>query len=199
MRRVAPATVSRPRHAGALATAAAVAVAEALGARLEGPSVGRALAHLAQHDLGGRLDLVARGDGLWVVDDSYNANPASFASSLACLAEIAALEGRPTVLVLGEMRELGLEADAAHDALGELAAESGARLLVTVGPLARRVGARAAAHGLVVRSADDAEEAGRIATGAVRPDDVVLVKGSRGVHTEQVVEALLAGNEGTAA
>ena len=97
--------------------------------------------------------------------------------------------------VLGEMRELGEPSVALHEACGRVAAASGLSLLVTVGG----VPARAMAHAAVeagmpvaqVRHADGSVEAADIAAREVRAGDLVLVKGSRGVATERVVERLV--------
>ncbi|MBI4955799.1 MAG: UDP-N-acetylmuramoyl-tripeptide--D-alanyl-D-alanine ligase [Myxococcales bacterium] len=180
-------------RAGALATAAALAVGETLLGPLAAAEAERGLESLGTLGRGGRLDLHVRADGLWLLDDSYNANPASCRSSLESAAEVAALAARPLVLVLGEMRELGAESDGAHSELGVLAAGSGARLLVAVaGAAAERMASAAASRGLTTLRARDAREAGALALAAVGPRDVVLVKGSRGVRTELAVQALLA-------
>jgi UDP-N-acetylmuramoyl-tripeptide--D-alanyl-D-alanine ligase len=87
-------------------------------------------------------------------------------------------QGKRTVAVLGEMRELGHYTEAEHRAI-----EVNASLLITCG------GAADFISGNAIR-ARDAAEAAKIALREVKPGDVVLVKGSRGVRTEQVVEAL---------
>ncbi|MCC6524652.1 MAG: UDP-N-acetylmuramoyl-tripeptide--D-alanyl-D-alanine ligase [Polyangiaceae bacterium] len=180
-------------RAGALATAAALAVGETLLGPIAAAEAEGALESLGSLGRGGRFDLCVRADGLWLLDDSYNANPASCQSSLESAAEVAALTGRPLVLVLGEMRELGAESDGAHTELGVRAAASGARLLVAVGgEAAERMARAAASGGLTTLLAKDAREAGALALAAVAPRDLVLVKGSRGVRTELAVQALLA-------
>jgi UDP-N-acetylmuramoyl-tripeptide--D-alanyl-D-alanine ligase len=178
-------------EAGALATAAAVATVEALfpDARLMADEVEQALASLANEETG-RLQPRDAGGDVLVLDDSYNANPASSRSSIASAAELATSLGRPLVLVLGEMRELGYDREEAHVSLGDDAAASGARLLITVGEAAELTARRAAALGLEARHARDSEEAGRLACEFVRRGELVLVKGSRGVRTELVVRAL---------
>ena len=134
----------------------------------------------------------ALSDGVVVVDDSYNANPASCRSSIAAAAELAKGLGKSLVLVLGEMRELGVDRESAHLELGDWAVASGARLLLTVGPEAARSAERAAHLGMVAHHAASSDLAAELAVEQVRPQDLVLVKGSRGVRTERVIEALAA-------
>src|SRR5690606_18651627 len=133
-------------RAGALACAAGLASVETLlDVRLDAASVGEALAPLGGD---GRLALCEAASGLVVIDDSYNANPASAASSIEAAAELARQRERALVLVLGEMLELGRHGPAAHDELGERAARSGARIVIAVAGEARRVAERAHALGV---------------------------------------------------
>jgi UDP-N-acetylmuramoyl-tripeptide--D-alanyl-D-alanine ligase len=118
--------------------------------------------------------------GATVVDDCYNANPMSMRAALDDLAATAA--GR-RVAVLGDMLELGPDAERFHREVGEHARARGVDLLVTVGPLARDMGGD-------VHAADAAEAARRLPA-LVGEGDTVLVKASRGVGLETVVSALL--------
>lgn len=175
--------------AGALATVAALAAVDALGERALGRvEIESALASAAAQTAG-RLRPRELASGLWLIDDSYNANPASCRSSITTAREVAAALGRRLVLVLGEMRELGPASAAEHRALGADATEPG-ELVVAVGGDARYLGAAAAERGVEAIFAGDSEEAADIVSARVLPSDVVLVKGSRGVRTERVVEAL---------
>jgi UDP-N-acetylmuramoyl-tripeptide--D-alanyl-D-alanine ligase len=133
--------------------------------------------------------------GLAVIDDSYNANPASSGASIRAASEIARATGRRLVLVLGEMRELGPESAAGHDEVGRAAAASGAAELVAVTGDARRIADRAREGGLRAAFVETATEAAELVPGIVRPTDLVLVKGSRGVATEKVVHALAVSHE----
>jgi UDP-N-acetylmuramoyl-tripeptide--D-alanyl-D-alanine ligase len=96
--------------------------------------------------------------------------------------------------VLGEMRELGDEADAAHHDIGRMAVECGVEVLVVVGEEARAlsVGARAAGHGSVevIEVSDPAAAVDAIADRA-REGDAVLVKASRAIGLERVAAALV--------
>ncbi len=179
-------------EAGALACAAAIAAIEAAcGVELEGEwltaafrevDVGEGAQRLVPHEL---------ASGLALIDDTYNANPASMAASIRAAAEMAEVMGRRLVLVLGEMRELGGEAAAGHDRVGQLAAESGARLVVAVGGgQAWRMAKAAGDAGLDVLSLPSVDEALPAIAGAVLDSDLVLVKSSRSVGTDRIVVAL---------
>ncbi|HSO64144.1 MAG TPA: UDP-N-acetylmuramoyl-tripeptide--D-alanyl-D-alanine ligase, partial [Ornithinibacter sp.] len=80
-----------------------------------------------------RMELQERADGLLVVNDAYNANPASMAAAIDALVQIGAHRTGRSIAVLGEMLELGPGAAAAHRDVGRYAAESGVDLLVVVG------------------------------------------------------------------
>ncbi len=135
-----------------------------------------------------RLQIVHAPGGVTIVDDSYNANPASMKAALEALSGLA-VEGRP-IAVLGDMLELGKEEMKAHEQMG-----------VTASDLARRVaffGTRMkAAHNIAVKKLKrDAAHFDKVEllvdwlSNDLREGDVVLVKGSRGMKLERVVEAL---------
>jgi UDP-N-acetylmuramoyl-tripeptide--D-alanyl-D-alanine ligase len=176
-------------EAGAYAALAAVAVLDALSLPFPAaPALSAALGHAGEP---GRLKAHRLGDGTIVLDDAYNANPASARSSLRTASEVAASRQARLVLVLGEMRELGALAKREHAALGTAIAESGATLLIAVGGDARLYVDPARAAGMVACFTDDAEAALAAARSQVKPGDVVLVKASRGVRAERVVAGLL--------
>ncbi len=127
-----------------------------------------------------------------IVDDTYNSNPAALGSVLDTL-EASPAAGRK-VLVMGDMLELGPEETALHRAAGRRAAAAGVELLVGVG--ARSRFAVEAARKARVREAvhePDAAAAARSIVSRIRRGDLVVVKGSRGMRLEQVVQALLEG------
>jgi UDP-N-acetylmuramoyl-tripeptide--D-alanyl-D-alanine ligase len=132
----------------------------------------------------GRGARVPGRGGVTVVDDCYNANPMSMR---AALDDLAGHDGR-RVAVLGDMLELGPGERRFHEEIGAYARRSGVDVLVTVGPLAAPM---AGAFGGVTHAAGTASEAASIVAEVVRPGDAVLVKGSRGVGLEAVVEALV--------
>lgn len=123
-----------------------------------------------------------------VVDDTYNSNPEALASVLGTLAASTPTGRR--VLVMGDMLELGLESAAFHRASGEAAVKAGVGLLVGVGPMSRHAVEAARRAGVEVHGADDASHAARLVPGLVKPGDLVVVKGSRGVKLELVIDAL---------
>jgi len=134
-----------------------------------------------------RLNVLEGPRGLIIVDDCYNANPASMDAALATLAQLAK-NGR-TVAVLGDMLELGNEEAAAHRRLGERAKEV-AQLAAFFGPRSAQAHASAA---MGERSAHFTEVEPLIAwlKPQLLPGDVVLVKASRGMKLERVVDNLM--------
>ena len=139
-----------------------------------------------------RGEVVRLPNGVTVIDDSYNANPTATKRALEVLAQ----SSDRKVAVLGEMLELGDRSVALHEEVGRAAARSGVDELVTVGgaPAAAMADAAIAA-GLKktqVRYIATSDEAADAVAATVRRGDVVLVKGSRGVKTDRVVERLKA-------
>lgn len=133
----------------------------------------------------GEIHRIARG--ITLVDDSYNSSPEA---AKALLGLLAATPGR-RVAVLGEMLELGAASLALHREVGARLAAS-ADLALTVGGSSAAALADAA-DGIQVRHASTAEEALDLLRGLLRPGDVVLVKGSRGIGLDRVVDGLLGG------
>ena len=119
------------------------------------------------------------GGGL-LINDAYNANPASMRAALEHLVERGGQ--RRKVAVLGEMAELGVEAPRYHDELGAAARTLGVDLVIGVGELGRRYGPD--------EWAPNAAVAVEIARIVVKPGDTVLVKASRAVGLDVVAEAL---------
>ncbi len=141
----------------------------------------------------GRVLSVAGGVSL--VDDSYNASPLAVRRMLELLGRA---PGR-RVAVLGEMYELGALAAEAHRHAGEEAAGACDLLVAVGGGDAERIAAGARAAGMpdgLVHVVTDAERAAELLAHALRPDDVVLVKGSRGVGLDRTVAALVGEEAG---
>ncbi len=188
-------TTFRVPIAGEAATidfVAALAAAEAAaGARLEDAVVARALA--AFPPLPGRMHVRRLDGGILLLDDAYNASPATVRAALATLAEVSS--GR-RVAVLGEMKELGPVGPREHDALGSAIAQAGVALVISCGGMAD--GAAIAAERLGVEAAfgRDAGEAASLALERVRAGDAVLVKASRSVGAERVVDVLARAHGG---
>ncbi|MFZ2015922.1 MAG: UDP-N-acetylmuramoyl-tripeptide--D-alanyl-D-alanine ligase [Nocardioides sp.] len=141
-----------------------------------------------------RMALHERADGLVVVNDSYNANPASMLAALEALAAIGERGGRRTVAVLGEMLELGPTSAEQHAEVGAGAAALGIDVVVTVGEAAEAIGEAARRttgwSGRVVATAGR-EHAADWLRQNVSARDVVLVKASRGAALEHVADALV--------
>jgi UDP-N-acetylmuramoyl-tripeptide--D-alanyl-D-alanine ligase len=176
---------------GALASLAALAVADVVSIGSVAPEI--ASAAFLQPGLAepGRLEPIELADGILVIDDTYNANPASIRSSLRTACELARERRTRAVVVLGEMRELGGFSRAEHDGVGrELATSTAAALIAISGDAAHYV-APARAAGLNAVFAEDPAAALPLVLAEVRPGDVVLVKASRGVRAEIVVNGLL--------
>ena len=132
-----------------------------------------------------REELIELPGGITVINDCYNANPASMRAALEHLRAIAG--DRRKVAVLGQMAELGDSAAELHRQVGADVAAAGLAALVAVGPLAEAYGTP---DGVERRLADDAAEAADAVAELVRPGDVVLVKGSRAVGLEAVAAKL---------
>ncbi len=171
-----------------LNAAMATAVAIELGVPLDDIGAGLARAETAAW----RMELTRTDHGVTVLNDAYNASPTSTAAALRSLARLP-VPGR-RMAVLGEMRELGAEAESAHHDVGRMAVECGVEVLVVVGHEARAVGLGARAAGRsgveVVEVSDPASAVDEIAT-RVREGDAVLVKASRAIGLERVAAALV--------
>ncbi|SIQ40828.1 UDP-N-acetylmuramoyl-tripeptide--D-alanyl-D-alanine ligase [Micromonospora avicenniae] len=174
-------------------TLAAAAVARELGMPLT--ELAQALGELGLVSTR-RMDVFDRPDGVTVIDDSYNANPASMSAALKALAALGG--GRRTVAVLGYMAELGQYEYDGHAEVGQLAAELGVDRLLVVGESAAPIheGATAVGNwgGESVLLTDQAA-AVEVLREELRPGDVVLVKGSR-YRTWEVADALRAQASG---
>ena len=136
-----------------------------------------------------RGQVVRFKEGFTLIDDSYNSNPRALVQMIQTVGRLRASGRR--ILVAGEMRELGPESKRFHFECGEAAAQSGLELVVAVGGDARELAQGALAGGMAesaVRFFPEAEEAARFVLHALRPGDLVLIKGSRGAHLERVVE-----------
>jgi len=180
----------------ALNSIAALAVVEALGA-----DVGEAAAALANVKASpgrGARRMLKFGTGtIELLDESYNANPASMPAMLAVLAHTAPAPGGRRLLALGDMRELGEGADAYHAGLADAVAASGAAQVFLCGPHMQALWRRLAPAQRGVHRPDSTSLAGDVAA-ALRAGDVVAVKGSLGSKMKIVVDAIVAASGGEA-
>jgi UDP-N-acetylmuramoyl-tripeptide--D-alanyl-D-alanine ligase len=130
--------------------------------------------------------------GITVVADCYNANPASMQAALEMLASLRRGDGK-LIAVVGDMLELGEAGPEAHRAVGRAAAGLRIDLLVTVGPLAVHSAEGALGAGMTkerVVEAGTTSRAAEVLRERARPGDTVLVKGSRGMKMEKILEEL---------
>jgi UDP-N-acetylmuramoyl-tripeptide--D-alanyl-D-alanine ligase len=162
---------------------AAAAAAYALGIEAEAMAEAALVMRPARHR--GEVSRLARG--VTLLDDCYNSNPVAVEAAVATLGMAGA---RRRVAVLGDMLELGPQAAALHRATGERIADR-LDVLIGVGPLSVHFLEGAARGGAALAHFSDAAGAAAAVSGLVRPGDAVLVKGSRGVRLEAVVEALV--------
>jgi len=158
---------------------------------VEGLSWTEILAGL-QHQRGQlRLMMVSGLRGTMVIDDTYNASPVSMLAALNLLEDIVN-DSHRAVVVLGEMLELGAYEEEGHRLVGGRAAQVAAKL-VTVGSRARWIAEEALAAGMKstdVHPAANNNDAIAVLLGLIQPGDIVLVKGSRGLAMESIVDAL---------
>lgn len=126
--------------------------------------------------------------GLTVINDAYNANPASMREAIALLDSLDE-GGRPRVLVLGTMRELGPQAPALHEEIAKRALSSGAAIVAGIGDFVAPLAARRDAHPRVV-TAPDVPELWELLAPRLPRNAIVMLKASRGVRLERLVPLL---------
>jgi UDP-N-acetylmuramoyl-tripeptide--D-alanyl-D-alanine ligase len=165
-------------HNALAATAAALAADVPLGA------IKRGLESFAP--VPGRGVTVELGDGARLIDDSYNANPDSVRAAI----DLLAAQPAPRVLVLGDMGEVGSQGPAFHREVGGYARARGIEALIALGEATRET---VAAFGAGATHCADVQAAVLAARAAAVPGATVLVKGSRFMRMERVVQALRGG------
>jgi len=187
--------VGRARRPLRLAFAGRHNVTNALAAAGVGLSLGLDVEQIAR---GLEAARPVKGRCVWrpagrlrILDDTYNANPGSVAAALTTLADTAG--GRRRVVVLGDMLELGEISEAAHREMGRAVAASGAAEFVGMGRWAQAAVEAARQAGLAEsHHVTTFEDAVALLLKRLAPGDAVLVKGSRGMRMERVVDALVA-------
>jgi UDP-N-acetylmuramoyl-tripeptide--D-alanyl-D-alanine ligase len=139
---------------------------------------------------------VARVAGVTLINDVYNSSPRSMAAALDVMDE---LPGRPRIAVLGDMRELGALSLEAHRQVGREVARRRVDVLIALGPLAAEMAAAAGEAGTprVVHTLDPMEALAALRR-EMAPGAVVLVKGSRALEMERIVDGLTASAAGAA-
>ena len=139
----------------------------------------------------GRLQVIDLPGNITVINDAFNANPESMTAGLRSFAGYSG--NRRMVAVLGEMRELGPDAQAAHESIGKLVADLGIHLLITVGnghtdDLART--AKTSSPAPLVQAAETPEALHAMLPRLLKHDDVVFIKASRSVGLENFASTL---------
>ena len=186
--------LAMPGRHNVLNALAAASLALGAGAGLDAIRAGLEAAQA----VAGRMVSHRLGNGAVLIDDSYNANPGSLHAAIETLAAASATAGDQAWLVLGDMRELGDDAEALHFEAGRRAKNAGVARLYTLGPLSAHATSAFgddARHFETHPALVDALRAD-LARHA-RPGVRVLVKGSRGSAMDRIVTALLPPGEGT--
>jgi len=185
-----PVSLPIPGRHNALNALAAWAVAQRLG--MPPQQIAEVLSQVRPAEM--RLQRLRIAD-TEVINDAYNANPASVAAALRTLAELPA-SARRRVAILGDMLELGSSAREYHERIGRFLAElPQIRCLIAIGPLASGPLAAAAAASrpdLEIHRFEDIAQAARRIGEILQPQDLVLIKGSRAMQLERLLEAVRA-------
>jgi UDP-N-acetylmuramoyl-tripeptide--D-alanyl-D-alanine ligase len=166
---------------------AAIAVADALKV----PKAEMASALKSFHAANMRME-IRNANGFKVVADCYNANPSSTRMALETIGSVTGCNRR--IAVLGDMLELGVGSKDLHRDMGRLVPEMNFDFLLTIGQDAKEIQVGAIQGGMRSERAlhfDTVQDANSYLSEMVRMGDIILVKGSRGMKLEQVVEALL--------
>ena len=136
-----------------------------------------------------RMNILHRGEGITVLNDAYNANPQSMRAAVQVLS---GAKGEYKVAVLGDMFELGPLAPALHAGIGDYLGKAGIHCLVAVGELAKHIYDAAKSAGVPECHYCPTKEAAKpVLDGLVRPNATILVKASRGMAMEELVDYLL--------
>ncbi|MBT3199430.1 MAG: UDP-N-acetylmuramoyl-tripeptide--D-alanyl-D-alanine ligase [Phycisphaerales bacterium] len=171
----------------ALNAMAAIAVAQRMG--IDPVEAAADLADFAGVEM--RQEWIQAGT-ISIINDAYNANPSSLAAAGEVLSDT---EATRRVLIAGDMRELGQDAEQFHLQAGQQLARSKVNLLIGVGPLGRYIARGGSEGGLETMSFDSVEDISSEILKLLQPGDAVLVKGSRSMGMERLVETIRNGFE----
>ena len=164
---------------------AAAAVGKIMGVDMKSVAEGIADARTT----GWRMEMINKPEEITIINDAYNANPISMRSALMALGDIS--HQKRAIAVLGDMGELGPVSEKAHQELGKLVVDYGTDILITVGRKSRKTAQAAREKGLPRGSVfvtDGVDKAAQILRAIIEPGDVVLIKGSRFLGLERLVE-----------
>jgi UDP-N-acetylmuramoyl-tripeptide--D-alanyl-D-alanine ligase len=132
-----------------------------------------------------RMDIISRGDGITILNDTYNANPQSMRAAVDVLSKFSGKR----IAVVGDMLELGALGPTLHEGVGQFIGQCGIDVLVAVGELAENIYNGALAYPNTESYArPNKEEAKAVLDQVVTPGSTVLCKASRGMHMEELVE-----------
>jgi UDP-N-acetylmuramoyl-tripeptide--D-alanyl-D-alanine ligase len=146
----------------------------------------------------GRLRVLSGIKKTTILDDSYNASPRAAGLALDTLMALPADDGARRIAVMGDMLELGALTEEAHRQVGAKAADAGVDVLIGVGPRSKSLCDGARERGMsqdLVFHMHDALEASHFLQDRLRPGDVILIKGSRGMRMERAVKDLMSEPE----
>ena len=140
---------------------------------------------------GKRMDILKLKNNITIIDDCYNASPASMKSALLSLTGLT--QDAPKTAVLGDMKELGAISEQAHREIGRLVSDLKINRLITVGELGKHIADEAVKSGMAnsaVISFDSSQEGDKIAD-MIKKDETVLIKASRAMTFEKIIEKIL--------
>lgn len=177
-----------PGAHNALNASLAVAACQRLGVSVE-----EAAAGLSRLRLTGKRLTIFEKDGMKIIDDTYNAAPDSMKSAIETLTHT---EGSRRIAILGGMNELGPDSRRYHREIGQFAAARKVDLLLTAGEKARDIAEGAVQAGAAqVKHFDTKEDLARELGGLLRRGDAILVKASRAMEMEQIVDKIMEEQE----
>lgn len=132
-----------------------------------------------------RMDIIHRKNDITILNDTYNANPQSMRAAVDTLSKLSKAH---KVAVLGDMLELGTLGPVLHEGVGRFVGECGIDVLIAVGELAENIYNGAVPFATECYARPNKEEAKAVLDQVVKPDSAVLVKASRGMKMEELVE-----------
>lgn len=139
----------------------------------------------------GRLERKVNSSGVTIIDDTYNANYDSMKGSIDLLGKVS---GKRRVAILGDMLELGEYSDELHTKLGDVVYNNDIDILITVGEYSNKINERAIELGMDSSSCyhfSKENECYDLVSSLLDSDDIVLLKGSHGIHLDRVVEKVM--------
>ncbi|MBR2734664.1 MAG: UDP-N-acetylmuramoyl-tripeptide--D-alanyl-D-alanine ligase, partial [Clostridia bacterium] len=163
---------------------AAIAIALGLGVHLDDIKEG-----LLTFKNASMRQQISKINDITIIDDSYNASPDSMKSAISVLKSI---ESGRKIVVMADMLELGNNSAKAHYEIGRYIAIEGIDMLITIGSESKNAseGAKSVNQNISVTQCGSNKEACEFLKTVIKENDKVLIKGSRGMHTEEIVKEL---------